>query len=93
MSIEDIVLHPEEIAALGREEWMRRSLQGFGTQVVARARQTAPRHTGAGADSIHVEMELGPLGWEARVSWDVAHRYMRFQRSHTIQDAAQSIGR
>jgi hypothetical protein len=93
MSVEDIVLHQEEILALGREEWFRRSLQGYGTQVVARARQTAPRHTGVGADSIHVEMVLGPLGWEARVSWDVAHRYMRYLRSHAIQDAAQRIGR
>lgn len=95
MSVEDIVLHHDEIAALGREEWFRRSLQGYGMQVVARARATAPRGTPShgGADSIHVEMVLGPLGWEARVSWDVAHRYMRYQRSHAIQDAAQRIGR
>jgi hypothetical protein len=93
MSVEDIVLHQEEITALGRELWMRRALQDFGDRTVDRARQTAPRHTGAGADSIHVEMVLGPLGWEARVSWDVAHRYMRYQRSHAIQDAAQRIGR
>jgi hypothetical protein len=93
MSGDEIVLHEGEILALAREEWFRRCLQGYGTQVVARARATAPRRTGAGAASIHVEPVLGPLGWEARVSWDVAHTYMHFQRSHAIQDAAQSIGR
>lgn len=51
--------------------------------LVATARSLAPRRTGAGAASIRAEATLMADGWEVRVSWDDAHKYMRFQDKGT----------
>jgi HK97 gp10 family phage protein len=43
-------------------------------RVVQRARDGAPKRTGAGAASIHKERD----GDDYKVSWDTEHDYMRF---------------
>lgn len=68
-----------EVAALARQEYTRRALAGHAGQVTAAARPAAPRRTGAGAASIHGETVLEDGEWEARVSWDRLHWYMRIQ--------------
>ena len=49
-------------------------LMGVAENVVERARQAAPKKTGAGAASIHAERD----GQEIHVGWDQDHFYMEF---------------
>jgi HK97 gp10 family phage protein len=56
-------------------EAARVAMEG-GTEVADAARMFAAKRTGAGARSIHpIEQDPGMVG----VSWDLDHRYMRFQ--------------
>jgi hypothetical protein len=89
-----VILNEAEIKALLNAEWFRRSLGGYDSRIVAISRSTAPRSSGRGAASIHGEITSGADGYEGRISWDSAHRYMALQRSHAIQNAAyQVLGR
>jgi hypothetical protein len=92
-----VTVHWDQVRALGREQFARRAVAELGAAVAELARRSAPREEterayGHGADSITSTDELGPGGWRARVSWDQLHYYMRFQRSHAIQDAAYQLG-
>lgn len=86
-----VKLDEAAIKALLSEGWVRGQLVAKGDRIVAIAKRTAPRLTGRGANSIHAETTLGSDGWEVRASWDSVHDYMRFQRSHAIQDAAYQV--
>lgn len=62
---------------------MGRVLQEIAEPDVEFAQQLAPKRTGAGARSIHVEAVLDGDMWEARASWDQEHYYMRFHEMGT----------
>lgn len=51
--------------------------------VVADARQRAPKRTTRGAVSIHRELLLADDLWQALISWDPAHAYMKYQELGT----------
>lgn len=78
-----------ELAALARDDYIRRALAGHAGQVANIARASAPRRTGAGAASIHGETVLEAGEWTARVSWDQLHQYMRYQDLGTKYIPAQ----
>ena len=86
-----VIVHHAEIKVLPRAGWMRPEMQTRADAIAAQARGRAPRRTGAGAASIHGEVVDAGDGFEGRVSWDIAHDYMRFQHSHAIQDAARAV--
>lgn len=66
-----------ELAALARDEYVRRAMAGHGGRVATAARAAAPHRTGAGAGSIRSETVLEDGAWETHVSWDQLHWYMR----------------
>jgi HK97 gp10 family phage protein len=78
-----------ELAAIARQDYLRRALASYGGQTAAAARGEAPRRTGAGANSIAAQTVLEDGEWTARVSWDRAHYYMQFQNSGTRYLPAQ----
>ena len=82
---------PAALTARARAGWLRPEMPTGAEPMAALARGRAPRRTGAGAASIHGEVVDAGDGFEGRVSWDIAHDYMRFQHSHAIQDAARAV--
>jgi HK97 gp10 family phage protein len=72
-----------ELAAMARQDYIRRALAAYGGQVASTAAGDAPRRSGAGAASIHGQMVPEDGQWTARVSWDRAHFYMRMQNLGT----------
>lgn len=72
-----------EIRAIGRSGGARRTVLDAARPIVARARALAPKRTGAGAASIHAEPVLQRGQWEAHISWDRRHGYMRFPDAGT----------
>jgi hypothetical protein len=68
---------------------MRDFMQHVGDGIARDARAAAPKHTGAGALSIHGETALGPHGWEAKVSWSEPRYYMTFSETGTVHMAAR----
>lgn len=68
-----------ELAAMARQDYIRRALAAYGGQVASAAAASAPRRTGAGAASIKGRTVLEDSEWTARVSWDTTHFYMRMQ--------------
>jgi HK97 gp10 family phage protein len=67
-----VVLNHAAIADLARSEGVEHALLRVGEKVAERAATTAPRDTGAGAESIHAELVDG----EVRVGPDAEHFYM-----------------
>lgn len=67
-----------QVAALARQDYLRRALASQGGWITRTARGFAPKDTGAGAASIRTETVLEDGEWTARVSWDRAHWYMKF---------------
>lgn len=57
---------------------VRDYVDDLGDDVAERARQLAPKRTGAGAASIHAEAGEDRGGAYADVSYDEAHSYMAF---------------
>lgn len=84
-----VVLNEAAILGQRGEPYMRAAAQARGDEIARAAAAGAPKRTGAGAGSIHAETVLGPDGWEARVSWDTAHDYMRYQDEGTSEIPAQ----
>lgn len=78
-----------ELAALVRDESLRRELLASGGQIAAAAAADAPRRTGAGAASIHPEAVFEDAAWTVRVGWDQLHYYMRFHDLGTRYVPAQ----
>lgn len=67
-----------EIQATLLEPWFGELLEAYGQQVATRARANAPKRSGAGAASIHVEVVIERGELVALISWDETHAYMRF---------------
>lgn len=95
-----VVLHESAIADLARDPAVLRAVGDVAEQVATRMRATAPRRTGRGADSIHVEP--APDSADGfRVSWDRDHFYLGFSELGTVhqrarpfaEQAARSVGR
>lgn len=53
------------------------------------ASATTTRRSGAGADSIHCEVVREVGAYEARITWDIEHGYMRFPAKGTKYQRAQ----
>jgi len=62
---------------------IRLALSDEAESIVRSAKRRAPRKTGAGAASIHQEMQLNSDGWTVEISWDSQHGYMGFQELGT----------
>lgn len=67
-----------EIERLATTIEMRDALLEAAAPAVREAQSHAPKRTGAGAASIRAEAVLDGPQWEARLSWDQLHFYMRF---------------
>lgn len=78
-------------AELVNEQPMYDVVLAAGDNIAEIARHTAPRKTGAGADSIHTEMGTGDNGWEGYVTWDPEHDYMAAQHSAALQNATATL--
>jgi HK97 gp10 family phage protein len=71
-----LVLDLGALRSLLRTPEATRQAMDAGNEFADTARKYAAKHTGAGARSIHpIEQDPGTVG----VSWDLDHRYMRFQ--------------
>jgi len=70
------------LAALVSDPLVMAGLMDIANEIAADARSTAPRLTGAGADSIHAEPQPG-IDPEVHVSWEREKFYMRFQEQGT----------
>jgi HK97 gp10 family phage protein len=88
--------HEAELAAVAHAEYVRARLAGFGGQIGAAAKATAPRAavhrgppSGHGADSIHAKTVLEDGEWTVRVAWDQLHAYMRHPEFGTKYQPAQ----
>lgn len=68
----------DAVEQLSRSGAVRDMLADAATPVVYEARSRAPKATGRGARSIHSEMLLTSDEWEALISWDRDHYYMKF---------------
>jgi hypothetical protein len=102
--VSDVVIrwNEAELAALARQDFLRRALAAYGGQIGSAAAADAPRSAhhhsppeGHGADFIHAETVLEDGRWAARVSWDEPHAYMKFpeRREHFLKRAAERYGR
>jgi hypothetical protein len=92
----DLRFNPNFEAELVRSEEVRAELMRHAYRVVARAKATAPKRTGAGAASIHAER----VGDEVHIGWDPEHGYLKYQdyvhshyghASHFLEDALISL--
>ena len=63
-------------------------LQDVGDIVADEARGRAPEQTGAGAASIHAEVESDAESGYADVSWDKDHFYLGFAETGTVHQPA-----
>lgn len=64
-------------------------LRDLGEQVVSDAQRDAPKRTGAGAESIHYEIDHDSKGAVVRIGWDDEHWYMIFSELGTSQQSAR----
>jgi HK97 gp10 family phage protein len=64
-------------------------MQDAGNAVAATAADLAPKRTGAGAASIHAEVEQDAESFYADVSWDKDHFYMFFAEVGTEHESAR----
>lgn len=78
-----VKLNQAAIDALAADPYVRERLVEGAKPVVVAAQAGAPKRTGAGAASIGAEAVFVDAGWAARISWDRAHFYMRFQEYGT----------
>jgi HK97 gp10 family phage protein len=74
------LLHDSAIEAL---------MQEAGDAVAANASSGAPKRTGAGAASIHAEVESDDQSAYADISWDPQHFYMFFAEVGTEHESAR----
>lgn len=86
-----LVLNGPAFGDLANGDWLLQEMLRLTDLVVDVARDTVPRHTGAGAMSINNEADLGTDGWEIFVGWDAAHQYMASLHSHALQDALATV--
>lgn len=98
----NLVWHDEEMGGVRRSAAMRAAIDRMGEKLAADARGLAPRSAhhkspppGHGADSIHSETIEVDNEWEAHVSWDQLHAYMRFpeRRHHFLRRVADPYTR
>lgn len=75
-----VVLHQDAIDDLKVSSEVRDALDSVGGQVASTAAALAPKNTGAGAASIHHEVDDDGT---VRVTWDSEHDYMQFQELGT----------
>lgn len=85
----NVRLNAAAIEAWAGSESAKSVLEALGEQVAEDAKATAPRDTGAGAESIHHEMGEDADGAFVRVSWDRDHFYMLFQEVGTSTQSAR----
>lgn len=83
-----VVLNRSAIAALGGED-SRRALESVARQVADRARSSAPRRSGALAESIGYEVDRDGAELVARVSWSRDAFYGLFVELGTSRMSAQ----
>ena len=72
-----------------RSPEFRDRMQEIGDVIADDAAEHAPRRTGAGAASIEAVTELGPAGWEVRISWQKPNYYLKFHESGTVHMPAR----
>lgn len=75
-------------AALARDPKVLEYTEQVAEEVAARARKRAPKRTGAGAESIHVERVEKEGDIVFRVSFDTEHFYMFFNEVGTEKQKA-----
>lgn len=79
----DIIWYPLAVAALKYDPLVQAQVEHQTKPVVAGARADAPKRTGAGAASIHSQMNLTDTDPGVRVSWTRERYYMRFHEEGT----------
>lgn len=84
-----VVLDPAAIASLAETPEAAEMAQEAGDVIADRARDLAPKRTGAGAASIRADVGDDEDGYYADVSWDADHFYMGFAELGTERQAAR----
>lgn len=64
-------------------------LEDIGEDIADRARPGAPTRTGAGARSIHAELDDDETGPFVAVGWSPEHFYLRFAEEGTVHQRAR----
>jgi len=82
-------LDEDAIADLASDEDAEELAQEAGDMVAERAAEFALKRTGAGADSIHAEVDVDDISAYADVSWDPDHFYMGFHEIGTEHESAK----
>jgi hypothetical protein len=91
-----------ELAAIARQDYIRRALASYAGQIGAAAAADAPHSahhhdppSGHGADTIRGTSVMEDGQWTGRISWDAEHAYMRFpeRAHHFLKRAAERYGR
>lgn len=85
MALTRLDINQAAVNNLAHDAAVRAELKRDGDEVAARARSLAPKLTGAGARSIHAEVE----GDEVHVGWDEDHAYMLYPEYGTRSQRAQ----
>jgi hypothetical protein len=78
-----VVLHQGEIDKLSTDPALRAELLQRADPIVRESQFLAPKRTGLGAASIHVEAVLDGAEWTARIGWTRDRFYMWFQHAGT----------
>lgn len=76
-------LDEDAIADLASDAEAEELSQEVGDQVAEQAAAFAPKASGAGAESIHAEVDVDDTSAYADVSWDPDHFYMGFHELGT----------
>lgn len=87
----EVVLNGPGFGDLAHGDWLLGEMLRITDRVVAAARATAPKRTGAGAESIDNWADMGEEAWEIHIGWDEAHQYMASLPSHALQDAVALV--
>ena len=80
-ALKDLERDPTVLAAVGQ----------VAEAAAKKMRNRAPKRTGAGAESIHVEPDEDNPGF--RIGWDVQHFYMTFDEFGTQKEPARPFMR
>ncbi|GAA2022536.1 HK97-gp10 family putative phage morphogenesis protein [Pseudokineococcus marinus] len=84
-----LVLDQAAIDDLEDDDDVEDLLEDIGDDIADRAREGAPVLTGAGARSIHAELDVDAQGPFVAVGWSPEQFYLRFAEEGTVRQRAQ----
>lgn len=88
-----IVWDRAAIKALRTDPGVHEHVDEVSHQVATRMRATAPKHSGAGAESIRAKWARSKESGAADIGWDAAHYYLIFPEYGTKFQATQRFAR